>query len=100
MSEPYTVGTTIRVTGTFRNAAEALADPSTITFKYRKPGGGAITTVTYAGGGVTRSSTGVYYVDLSPTDDEHGIWTFRWSSTGTPATATESSFAVGDSSFD
>ena len=100
MSEPYTVGTTIRVTGTFRNIAGDLADPSTITFKYRKPGGGAATTVTYAGGGVTKSSTGVYYVDLSTTDDEHGIWSYRWSSTGTPATATESTFAVADSTFD
>lgn len=100
MSEPYTVGTTIRVTGTFRNVAGDLADPSTVTFKYRKPGVTTVTTVTYAGGGVTKSSTGVYYIDLATTDDENGVWAYRWSSTGNPATAIESEFAVADSSFD
>lgn len=100
MSEPYTVGTTIRVTGTFRDVAGDLADPQTVTLKYRKPGTNTTTTVTYAGGGVSKSSTGVYYVDLATTDNEHGLWSYRWSSTGNPATAAEGSFAVADSTFD
>jgi hypothetical protein len=98
MSHPYTVGVTVRVTGTFRNASDALADPSTVTFKHRAPRERTATTVTYAGGGVIKSSTGVYYVDL--TASTNGKWWFRWESTGTPATADEDYFEVSDSQFD
>lgn len=100
MSEPYVVGTKQRVTGTFKNAAGSAADPSTIAFQYRKPGASTVTLVYGTDAALMRSATGVYYVDLTIGDGEHGIWQYRWESTGTPATAMEGSFRVANSEFD
>lgn len=97
----YTVGATVRVTGTFRNKLGALADPTTVTFKYRKPGASAITTLVYSTDvEVVRDSLGVYHCDIASAAGEHGAWAFRWESTGDPATADEDSFTVDNSGFD
>jgi hypothetical protein len=86
----FTKGATVRVTGTFRNAAGALADPSTVTFKYRI-GQGATTTRTYPAT-IIRDSMGVYHVDLAASTS--GTWWYRWESTGDPQTSVEVAYFV------
>jgi hypothetical protein len=86
----FTKGATVRVTGTFRNAANALADPSTVTFKYKI---GTATTVTLAyPATITKDSTGVYHVDLVASTS--GTWWYRWESTGDPQTSVEVSYFI------
>jgi len=86
----FAKGATIRHTGTFRNAAGALADPSTVVFKY-KIGTATTVTLTYPAT-VTKDSTGVYHVDLVAATA--ATWWYRWESTGDPQTSVEVSYFV------
>ena len=83
------VGDLVRVSGVFKNASDVLTDPSTVTCKYRTPKG-AVTTVTWAGGGVVRDSVGAFHVDIDVTLP--GTWVYRWYSTGTVQASEESTF--------
>lgn len=56
----------------------ALTNPTTVTFKHENPNG-TITTITYPTG-MTRPTTGIYYVDLALTIV--GPWRFRWNGDG------------------
>lgn len=84
MANAYDIGDVIRVTGTFTDADGTAIDPDTITCKVKDPSGN-IASYTYADSEVTRSDTGVYYVDV--TIDEAGDWWYRFESTGTGKTA-------------
>jgi hypothetical protein len=67
----------------FFNATGALADPTTIVFKYR-PGGGSTTTITYPTG-IVRVSTGVYYYNIDTTGFTGPgllLYTTEWIGTG------------------
>ena len=88
----------VRCTGTFRNvASDTLVDPTTIIFKYMDPAG-TITTLVYGTDPkVTRSSVGVYYVDLD-VDTSEG-WHYRFESEDAGGGA-EASFQVLESVFD
>jgi hypothetical protein len=90
-----TVGDLVRITGTF-SVAGVATDPTTVTLKVRTPSG-AVSTYTYAGGGVTKDATGVYRRDVSAT--EPGRWLYRWEGTGTAEAAEEGSFDVEMSAF-
>jgi hypothetical protein len=87
----YRRGTVKRITGTFRDIADALADPTTVTLKVVAPDSVTLidteTSYTYAGGTVSKLSTGVYYKDLTLAVDGHHY--IRWESTGTPTVANE-----------
>jgi hypothetical protein len=85
------VGDVVRITGSFYNLAGALADPTTITINVT-PKGAAKQTFTYAGGTVSKASTGVYYVDFAVT--RGGVHQYRIAGTGTPTKATQGSFSV------
>lgn len=87
----YDIGDIVRLTGTFRTTALALADPTKVTVKYEDPAG-AVTTVTSTGVTMVHPSSGVYYVDVTP--DATGIWEYRIYSTGTITTSTEDWFRV------
>lgn len=87
--DSYDIGDAVRLTGTFRNAAGTLTDPTTVTLKHEDPSGNE-TSLTYAGGTVTKSSTGIYYADV--TVDESGTWKYKWIGTGTVAQADEGAF--------
>ena len=93
----YTSNNVLRITGTFRNISSTLTDPTAISFKYKKPGG-SVVTLTYAGGTVSKTSTGIYYVDL--TLDTVGKWPYRWEGTGAVVAASESAFMVNQSALD
>lgn len=61
----YGIGDLVRVTGTFRASDDALVDPTTVVAKVRNPLG-AITTYTYGvDAALVRTSTGIYYVEVS-----------------------------------
>ncbi len=86
---------TIRVWAYFKVNA-VYTDPTAITLKV-KNAAGTTSTYTYALGEITKSSTGIYYKDISLTDD--GIWYYRFIGTGTVAAAAEGSFEVRRSEF-
>ena len=74
----YDIGNKIRMTGTFTDPldSDAAVDPSSVYCSVRTPSN---VTTDYQYGvnaNVTKSSTGVYYIDLLLTDD--GYWYVRW----------------------
>lgn len=87
----YDIGDQVRLTSNLTNLSGTLTDPTTVTLRVRKPDGVA-TDYTYAGGAVTKSSTGVYYRDVDI--DQAGEWNYRWSGTGTLVVAEEGQFYV------
>lgn len=91
----FDVGSALRSTATFK-VSGALTDPSTVTFKYKKPDG-STATWTYGGGQIVKSSTGVYYTVLSL--DASGTWVYRWEGTGTAKGAKERMLQVAPTKF-
>ena len=89
----YEVNDTVRLWGTFKAASwvvtdgvpaatYTLTDPTTVTLTIKTPGG-VSTAYTYAGGGVTKDSTGVFYRDV--VFSEAGTWYAEWAGTGAAA---------------
>lgn len=94
----FSMGEIVRVSAIFTNTAGAVADPTSVFFKYRNPGG-TITSLTYGvDAALVKDSTGNYHVDIDANDD--GPWWWRFYSTGTGQTAEEGKFAVARSVFD
>jgi len=91
------IGDVVRCSGTFRDSADALVNPTTVTFKLKDPNGVVTTYVYGTNAEVLRPSTGLYVVDVEPT--MAGTYKFRFSSTGTGKAAGESSFTVDESDF-
>lgn len=77
----YYIGQKIRVTGTFTTLSTgAVADPTTITVQHYEPGG---TTTSYVYGTddeVGKTSTGIYYYEMTP--DTSGVHEVRFVGTG------------------
>src|SRR5690242_12498095 len=96
----YSVGDLIRLSVSFTDSSDQAADPTTVTClvkrRYQLPPV-TTSTYTYAGGTVTKASTGSYYVDFTPTTE--GIWDYRWVATGTVVAADEGAFNVPNSEF-
>ena len=69
------IGDTVRIQVTFRDAADAVADPTTVQFISRTPAG-VETVVTAPDVSIINPSIGVYYSDVAIT--EANEWTFRW----------------------
>lgn len=92
------VESTIRIPVNFQDASGDDVDPSTVTFKLYSPSGQTTTYVFGADAQISQTSTGDYFVDVTPT--EAGRWHFRWSSTGTNQnSAVEGQFVVQASPF-
>lgn len=96
MATLYNIGDKIRLQGTLEDSAGTDLDPTTVTVKVLTPTG-TTTTYTYAGATVTRSATGVYYVDFTPS--ESGTHHYQFRSTGTGQASDESVFSVAPSRF-
>jgi len=92
----YEIGDQVRCSAAFTVNGVAT-DPTTITFKYRKPGGSVVTLTYGVDGSVVKSSTGGYYVDLTP--DTSGVWHIGFYGTGSVVAAGESSFKVSKSNL-
>lgn len=93
----FDVGDTVRSWGVFKaathsvsagvpSATYALTDPTTVSLLVVEPDG-TRTTYTYAGGGATKHSTGVFYRDIALTLP--GEYLLRWVGTGAAAATTE-----------
>lgn len=80
----------------FSNTAGAATDPSTVSLIVRDPAG-TETTYTYAGGTVSKASTGSYYKDLQLT--QAGLWSYRWIGTGAVEAVDEDVIYVARSSI-
>lgn len=65
-------GTELVSTATFRNAAGALANPTTVTFYTRGPGGTVTPYIAGTAPEATNTGTGVYQLVFIP--DDYGEW--------------------------
>lgn len=93
MANQYTIGATIKMTATFRNASAAVTDPTTVTCIIKTPAG-VETTYTWALSTVTKDSTGVFSKTI--TVDENGTYQYYFKGTGTVADAARGHFLVVD----
>lgn len=93
MASTFDIGDVVRVRATFTQDDVAI-DPTTVTLVVLEADGTTSTTYTYAGSTVTRSSVGVYYVDVTVGSSDQGTWYTRWTTTGTGACSEESWFEV------
>lgn len=93
------VGDTVRLAVNWQNEDGTDLDPSTdVALKVRKPSG-VITTYTYSGADITKSSAGDYYHEI--TTDQSGRWWYRWTASGTGTNKVlDGSFNVQASAFD
>jgi hypothetical protein len=91
----YDKGDAVRLKATF-TVSSVVTDPTTVTLKV-KDSDGTISTYTYAGGTITKLSTGIYYKDVTVSND--GIWYYRFEGTGSCIAAGENSFEVRRSEF-
>ena len=97
MASTYDVGDTVRITGTWTNAAGTAIDPENVYCKFKSPRK-ATTKYTYdEDAALVKSATGVYYADIDV--DIEGRWFYRFYSTGEGRAAGESYFEVGKSEF-
>lgn len=94
--DSFDKGDLVRITATFRNAADALTDPTSVTFRHQSPSG-TTTSKTFAAGEVTRDSLGVFYYEWVP--DASGMWSWRFEGTGAVAQVDEGEFMVLLSDF-
>lgn len=93
----FNVGDKVQMEATIKDSAEAALDPTDITLKYRKPEG---TVTTVAKASMANPSTGVFQEDVIVASGEHGVWDYRFATTGNIVAATEDEFTIRDSSFD
>lgn len=92
----HEIGDQPRFSAEFR-VSGTLTDPTSVKFKYLSPSG-TETTLTYGvDAALVRVSAGNYYVDLTLT--EAGLWTLRWTSSGTCTSADEFEVEVNKSAF-
>ncbi len=88
----HNIGALVRITGTLTTAAGAPIDPTTLVAKVKAPDA---TTTTYTYGTTEfpiKSGSGVYYVDVTPT--QVGEYWYQFLSTGTGQAMDEGFFRV------
>jgi len=90
----FDIGKQVRLKGEFTdpNDSDAPIDPTTITVKYKQPGGALVTHVFGVDAEVIKSGTGVYYEDVTLTAS--GNFTFKWFGTGNAVAAEEAGFNI------
>jgi hypothetical protein len=95
----YLIGTMPRLAVTFKDPDGVAVLPTTVRFKFKRPGGG-VTTWTYGSSAeITRNeTTKEYAVALSA--DEAGTWIYRWESSGNHQSAAERKFTVTPSQLE
>lgn len=97
MPNTYKRDSQVRLTATFKNSSGTVTDPTTIKVKYKTPAGVETTKTYVTDAEVVRSSTGIYYIDLTLT--QTGRWHYRWEGTGTIIATSEASLDVDASQF-
>ena len=89
-------GDLVRISCDFTNIAGTATDPTTVELKVTDPSGNTAT-YTYAGGDITKASTGSFYKDVEA--DEEGDWLYHWLSSGDAQGADEGQFVVQPTRF-
>lgn len=99
MSSPneYSLGTDVICSVVFRNAAGVIADPDTVKFSVKPPGGPATTYTYLVGQAIVKDSVGQYHVNVDA--NAAGEWFYRFFSLGNGKAADENSFTVSASEF-
>jgi hypothetical protein len=92
MANTYDIGDLVRITGTFVLPTGTATDPTTIRVIVQDPSGNESAYVYGSGATVGKTSTGIYYADISV--DEAGEWPYRWTGTTACQSATESYWLV------
>jgi hypothetical protein len=87
----YKTGQKVRVTCQFKVGA-TLTDPTTVTCKVMDPSKTVTTYVYGTDEELVKSSTGIYYVDI--TTDESDEWNVRFEGTGTCVAVDELTFGA------
>jgi len=91
MANTYQSGSSIVLTGTFKNASAVLTNPTAVVCKVRTPGRTLATPTT------TSASTGIWTATYSLLDADHGTYYYRFEGTGAVQAAAESSFLIAES---
>jgi hypothetical protein len=93
----YPSGTVVRTQAqNFRGLDGVVADPTTVTLKYRR-GSGTTTTVTYPAAPIVKDSIGNYHADLDSsgfTGPDQELWLAQWTGTGQVAVIGNDSWQV------
>lgn len=89
----YDKGDYIRLTGTWRDDAGVLVDPTTVTLKIHLPDG-TTSSYTYASGFVVKDSVGIYHYDFLP--NGQGNYVYRWEGTGNAIASGQGAFFIED----
>lgn len=85
----FDIGSKIQLTGTFRNLAGVLTDPSAVTCTVRDPANNTTTPTATSSG-----SAGIWNATVDLTGAAPGVWYARFSGTGTVQAAEEDLFYV------
>ena len=75
----FTQGQLLTIIGIFRDASEALIDPTTVSLIVKTPDG-TITTFLYGSSAIVKDATGNYHYDYSIV--QAGQYYYRWVGTG------------------
>lgn len=95
--QEFDVGDAVRCSAGFKNLAGTAIDPTTVSVSVKKPDGTVETKVYGTDVEVVKSSIGNYYIDVDVT--AHGVWYYRFFSTGSGKAAAERQFVVRRSQF-
>lgn len=93
----YVPGNLVECSGEFDDENGDPMDPDNVFFRYKNPAGAVVTLEFGVDVAVVQDSTGRYHANVDATT--HGVWFYRWYSTGNGQGADEKSFTVRKSEF-
>lgn len=93
MADTFDEGDSVKVTGTYKDAAEALHDPGAVFLDIDWPDGTNQTFEYTVDAEITRESLGLFNATFD-TAGKPGRWFYRWYSTGVGQAADEGEFVV------
>lgn len=109
MNNTYLAGSLVRVAtyvgdiaspvGGFRDDTGTLADPTTVTLKYRPGVSAMVVTVIYPAEPIVRDEAGLYHADLDTTGEPTDTWTYEWIGTGAVQAIADNTFQVQAAPF-
>ena len=88
----YYIGSNVRLTCVFKNAAGTSTDPTAVTLYVGAISGPVITSVYLTDANLVKDATGTYHYDYSPAKD--GQHRARWVATGAVLAAAEQTFDI------
>ena len=93
----YDKGDLVVCSGSFKNSAGTLIDPTTVAFHYKLENGTSASYLYGTDAELVKDAVGIYHANLSA--GSPGTWYFRFVSTGTGQAAEESSYYIKPGEF-